>query len=238
MRRREFIRLFGSAALGWPLAARAQKTVMPIIGFLHSGSPGPYADALTAFRQGLTESGYSEGQNVQIEYRWANGHYDQLPALAADLVRRQVAVIAAAGGTPSAFAAKAATSTIPIIFDVGVDPVRSDLVASLSRPGGDMTGVAILTAELGPKLLELLHELVPAAVVIGVLINPTNPLAKLEMRELQEGARSLRLQLYVLNASNEGDIDTAFAALVEHRAGALVVVTDPFLNSQRDQIVP
>jgi putative tryptophan/tyrosine transport system substrate-binding protein len=148
-----------------------------------------------------------------------------------------VAVIAAAGGTPSAFAAKAATSTIPIIFDVGVDPVRSGLVASLSRPGGDMTGVAILTAELGPKLLELLHELAPTAAVIGVLINPTNPLAKPEMGELQEGARTLRLQLYVLNANNDGDIDAAFAALVEHRPGALVVVSDAFLHSQRDQIV-
>jgi putative ABC transport system substrate-binding protein len=237
MRRREFISLFGGAALGWPIAAPAQKTVLPVIGFLHSASPGPYADALAAFRQGLTESGYSEGQNVLIEYRWAEGHYDQLPALAADLVRRQVAVIAAAGGTPAAFAAKAATSTIPSVFAVGVDPVRSGLVASLNRPGGNMTGVAMLAGELAPKLLELLHELVPTAAVIGVLTNPTNPLSKSEMRELQEGARSLQLQLSVLNASTAGDIDAAFAALVEHKAGALVVAGDAFLYVQRHQIV-
>ena len=236
MRRREFIRLCGGAALGWPFAARAQQTVMPVIGFLHSGSPGPYADALTAFRQGLTESGYSEGQNILIDYRWAKGHYDQLPALAADLVRRQVAVIAAAG-TPSVFAAKAATSTIPIVFDTGIDPVQSGLVASLNRPGGNSTGVTIQTSELGPKRFELLHELVPTAAIIGLLINPTNPIAKPEMRELQEGAHALGLQLHVLNASSEGDIDAAFATLVEHRAGGLVVGSDPFLHSQRDQIV-
>ena len=235
MRRREFIRLCGGVALGWPYPARAQ-TVMPVIGFLHSASPGPYADALAAFRRGLTESGYSEGHNVLIEYRWANGHYEQLPALVADLVRRQVAVIVA-GGTPSAFAAKAATSTIPVVFAVAADPVQSGLVASLNRPGGNMTGVALLMVELGPKLLELLHELVPTAAVIGVLINPTNPLARPEMKELQEGARSLRLQLYVLNVNDESEIDAAFAALVEHRAGALVVAADPFLNTQRDQIV-
>jgi putative ABC transport system substrate-binding protein len=237
MRRREFISLIGGAALAWPFGARAQKTVMPVIGFLHGGSPGPsYADALAAFRQGLTDSGYSEGQNVLIEHRWAEGHYDKLPALAADLVRRQVAVIAAVG-TPSAFAAKAATSTIPIVIGVGVDPVQSGLVASINRPGGNMTGVALLTGELEPKRLELLHELVPRAAVIGVLINPTNPVAKLEMRQLQEGARTLRLQLYILNASNEGDVDAAIAALVERQADALLVSSDAFLYTQQDQII-
>jgi putative ABC transport system substrate-binding protein len=208
---------------------------MPVIGYLHGGSPNP-VDELAAFQQNLTESGYSEGRNVLIEYRWAEGHYDKLPALAADLVHRKVTVIAAFG-TPSAFAAKAATSTIPIVFAVGVDPVKSGLVASLNRPRGNMTGVAILAAELAPKILELLHELVPTAAVIGALINPANPFAKSEMRELQEGARALRLQLHVLNASNESDVDAAFLALVEHRAGALVVSADTFLDTQHDQII-
>jgi putative ABC transport system substrate-binding protein len=236
MRRRDFITLLGGATLGWPFAARAQKTVLPVIGFLHSASPRAYADELAAFRQALAESGYSEGQTVLIEYRWANGHYDQLPALASDLVRRQVAVIAAAG-TPSAFAAKAATSTIPIVFDVGVDPARSGLVASLNRPGGNITGVALLSTELAQKRLELLHELVPTAAVFGALTNPISPLAKPEMKELQEGARSLRLQLYAVNANDEGEIEAAFSALVEDQAGALIVFPDQFLFAQRDQIV-
>jgi putative tryptophan/tyrosine transport system substrate-binding protein len=235
MRRRDFIAVLGGGA-AWPLAVRAQQSAVPVIGFLHSGSPRSYAPFVAGFHQGLTEFGYSEGQNVLIEYRWAEGHYDRLPALAADLVRRQVAVIAT-GGTPTAFAAKAATSTIPIVFDVGVDPVQAGLVASLNRPGGNMTGVAILTAELSPKQLELLHELVPRAAIVALLINPTNPIVEQEKRALQRGARSLGLQLDFLNATNEGDIDTAFAALVEHRAGALVVPADPFLNTRRDQIV-
>jgi len=235
MGRREFIIFLGGATV-LPLTAHAQQPALPVIGFLNPASPGPHAPFVAAFHQGLTESGYSEGQNVLIEYRWAEGRYDQLPALAADLVRRQVAVITT-GGTPAAVAAKAATSTIPIVFDVGVEPVQSGLVASLNRPGGNMTGVVILTAELGPKHLELLHELVPTAAIIGVLINPTNPVTEHEMRVLQGGAGSLRLALYVLNANNEGDIDAAFATLVEQRAGALVVGADPFLNSRRDQIV-
>lgn len=234
MRRREFIAVLGGAAV-WPDAVLGQQSPIPV-GFLHSGSPRSYAPFVAGFHRGLTELGYFEGQNVLIEYRWAEGHYDRLPALAADLVRRQVAVIAT-GGTPTAFAAKAATSAIPIVFHVGVDPVQAGLVASLNQPGGNMTGVAILTAELSPKLLELSHELLPSAAIVAPLINPTNPNVEQEVRALQAGARALGLQLHFLNATNEGDIDAAFAALVEYRAGALVVHADPFLNTRRDQIV-
>jgi putative ABC transport system substrate-binding protein len=235
MRRRDFIAVLGGAA-ALPLAARAQQATMPVIGFLSSASPGPYAPFVAGFHQGLTELGYSEGQNVLIEYRWAEGRYDRLPDLAADLVRRQVAVIAA-GGTPAAFAAKAATSAIPIVFDVGVDPVQAGLVAGLSRPGGNLTGIAILTAETSPKLLELSHELVPRAAIVALLINPTNPNVEQHLKALQGGARSLGLQLHVLNATNEGEIEAAFAALVEHRADAVVVPADAFLNARTDQIV-
>jgi len=235
MRRRKFMAALGGAAV-WPVAVLGQQSAIPVIGFLHPASPGPYAPFVAGFRQGLAESGYSEGQNVLIEYRWAEGHYDRLPALAADLVRRQVAVIAT-GGTPAAFAAKSATSAIPIVFNVGIDPVQAGLVASLNRPGGNMTGAALLNAEVSPKQLELLHELVPRAAIVGLLINPTNPIVEQEMRALQGGARSLGLQLHVLNAKNEGDIDADFAALVEHRGGALVVPADPFLQTQRNQIV-
>jgi putative ABC transport system substrate-binding protein len=234
MRRRDFIAALGGAA-ALPLTARAQPA-QPVIGFLHPASPNPYAPFVAGFRQGLKELGYSEGQNVLIEYRWAEGHYDRLPDLAADLVRRQVAVIAT-GGTPAAFAAKAATSAIPIVFDVGVDPVKAGLVASLNQPGGNLTGVAQLVAELAPKQLELSHELVPSAAIVAVLTNPTNPIVEQEMRALRRGARALGLQLQFLNAINEGDIDAAFANLVEHRAGALVVSSDPLLNTRRDQIV-
>jgi putative ABC transport system substrate-binding protein len=220
----------------WPLAARAQQPAMPVIGFLHGASPEGYAPMVSALRQGLKEAGYVEGHNVAIEYRWAEGHYDRLPALAADLVRRQVAGIIT-GGTPPAFAAKAATSTIPIVINVGIDPVQSGLVASLSRPGGNVTGLALLTVELAAKRLELLHELLRTATVVAMLVNPTTPLTEPETRGVRDAAHSLGLQLHVLNASTEGEIDAAFRSLVALRVGALVVSVDVFLNNQRAQIV-
>jgi ABC-type uncharacterized transport system substrate-binding protein len=235
VRRRNFITLLGGAA-AWPLAARAQQSAMPVIGFLHGASPEGYAPMMTAFRQGLKETGYVEGQNLTIEYRWAEGHYDRLPALAAELVRRQVAGIVT-GGTPPAFAAKAATSTIPIVIIVGIDPVQVGLVASLNRPGGNVTGLALLTVELAAKRLELLHELLRTATAVAVLVNPTTPLTEPETRGVRDAAGSLGLQLHVLNASTENEIDTAFRTLVELRAGALVVSVDLFLNNQRAQIV-
>jgi putative ABC transport system substrate-binding protein len=236
VRRRDFITLIGGAAAAWPLAASAQQPAMPLIGFLHGASPEGYAPMVTAFRQGLKEGGYVEGHNVAIEYRWAEGHYDRLPALAAELVHRQVVGIVT-GGTPPAFAAKAATSTIPIIINVGIDPVQLGLVASLNRPGGNVTGLAILTVELAAKRLELLHESLPTATVVAMLVNPTTPLTEPETRGVRDAARSLGLQLHVLNASIESEIDTAFGTLVGLRAGALVVSVDPFLNNQRAQIV-
>ena len=219
MRRREFITLFGGAA-AWPLAASAQQPTMPVIGFLHGASPGPYARFLSGFHQGLKEAGYTEGRNVAVEYRWAEERYDRLPALAADLVDRHVTVIAALGSTPAALAAKAATTTIPIVFLVGVDPVAIGLVASLARPGGNLTGVTNLTAQIGPKRLELLHALVPTAITVALLVNPSSPeLAEPQLQELQVAARSLGLQLHVLNASTEREIDMAFATVVQLRAG-------------------
>jgi putative tryptophan/tyrosine transport system substrate-binding protein len=232
--RREFIAVLGGAAT-WPLAARAQP-VMPVIGFLHGASPEGYAPMVTAFGQGLKEAGYVEGHNVAIEFRWAEGHYDRLPALAAELVRRQVAGIVT-GGTPPALAAKSATSTIPIVINVGIDPIQFGLVASLNRPGGNVTGLAVLTVELAAKRLELLHELLRTATVVAVLVNPTTPLTEPELRGLRDAARFLGLQLHVVNASTESEIDAAFGTLSELRAGALVVSVDPFLNNQRAQIV-
>jgi putative ABC transport system substrate-binding protein len=235
MHRRRFIALLGGA-IALPWAGAAQQKAMPVIGFLGIESPESDTLRVTPFRRGLNETGYVEGQNVAIEYRWAPGQYDQLPALAADLVRRQVTVIAA-GGIPSAFAAKAATSTIPIVFAAGIDPVQSGLVASLNRPGGNITGVAILTAELAAKRLDLLHELVPTATVVALLVNPADPVTDVETRNLQDAARSLGLKLHILPASTASEIDAAFGSLVELRAGALVVSTDPFLTNQRAQIV-
>jgi len=237
MLRREFITLIGGAAAAWPLAARAQQPAMPVIGWLSPGSPEPDSFRLTSFRQGLSETGYVENQNVAIEYRWAEGQHDRMPGLASDLVRRQVTVIVAAGIVP-AFAAKAATSTIPIAFLAGVDPVETGLTASLNQPGGNMTGVAILTVELVGKRLQLLHELVPAVAVVAFLVNPTDPAAtESETRNLQDAARSLGLQMHILPASTASEIDTAFETLVELRAGAFIVSTDPFFTNHRAQIV-
>jgi ABC-type uncharacterized transport system substrate-binding protein len=235
MRRREFIRLFGSTVVAWPLAARAQQPAMPVIGFLHAASLEGQADATAAFRQGLDETGYVEGRNVAIEYRWANGQYNQLPAFAADLVRRQVAVIAA-GATAAALAVKQATTSIPIVFILGSDPVRDGLVASLNRPGGNITGATIFTNLLAAKRLELLHQLVPNANIIAVLLNPKNAIIELEKNEMQEAARALGLQLVILQASTGHEIDGSFANLVQQRAGALLVGGDVLFNDRREQI--
>jgi putative ABC transport system substrate-binding protein len=236
MRRRELISLLGGAAVSWPLGARAQQTAMPVVGFLHSASPGPYASLLAAFHQGLGEVGYIEGKNVSIEYRWAQGHYDQLPALAADLVNRQVAVIAVGGGDPAALAAKAATATIPIVLYTGTDPVTLGLVASLNRPGGNVTGVSILSSILVAKQLELLRELVPSAVTISFLVNPNNPNTEERTREMQEAVRAVGQRLHVVTASVEAELEPAFATIQEH-AGVLIVPADPFFTSQRDRLV-
>jgi putative ABC transport system substrate-binding protein len=229
MRRREFIVLAGGTAVLWPRAARAQ--AMPVVGFLNGASPELSAQLVAPFRQGLAEAGFVEGRNVAIEFRWANGQYDRLPALAADLVRRQVNVIAATS-TPTGLPAKAATTTIPIVFVTGSDPVEQGLVASLKRPGGNLTGATTLAVELGHKRLELLHELVPAASLVGVLVNPTGPNLQAVSRDLQAAARTVGVPIHVLHASTEGDFDKVFAALAQLRAGALVIGTDTFFNSQ------
>jgi putative ABC transport system substrate-binding protein len=236
MRRREFVTLLGGAA-AWPLAARAQQSAMPVIGFLNSVSAGPFRQFVDAFRRGLNETGFVEGQNVMIDYRWAEGQYDRLPELATDLVRRNVAVIAATGGAASGLAAKAATVTTPIVFIHAVDPVKLGFVASLNRPGGNATGIYLFTAALEPKKLELLHELVPKAVVIGVLVNPRNPNVESVSTGLQTAARTLGLQTYVVNADTQREVGAAFATFVEQRIGALVVAADPFFNSQRAELV-
>jgi putative tryptophan/tyrosine transport system substrate-binding protein len=234
MRRREFITLVGGAAT-LPFAARAQQPGMPVIGFLGTRASGEDPQLLIAFRGGLKEVGYIEGQNLAIEYRFAENQYDRLPTLAADLVRRQVAVIVANGR--AAQVAKEATATIPIAFVAGFDPVEIGLVASMSRPGGNITGVSILDVELGPKRLQLLHELVPNATVVAVLVNPSDPArAETTSKELQAAANSLGLQLHVLQASTDRDLDTVFARLAELRAGGLVIGGEPFFNSRSEQL--
>ena len=237
MRRRQFITFLGGAAVTFPLAGRAQQPAMPVIGFLSAASAQGYAAPLAAFRLGLREEGYSEGQNVTIEYRWAEDQLDRLPTLAADLVRRRVAVIVVAGGTSTALAAKAATTTIPIVFAIGGDPVQAGLVASLGRPGANVTGVAQLSQVLITKRLELAHELVPKAAVIAFLLNPNNPNAEIRVRDVQEAAHTIGQQLRILYAGSEQQFDTAFATLVQEGIGALVVQNDPLFTNGRERLV-
>src|SRR5438046_3546965 len=238
MRRRDFIIFLAGAMAAWPLDARAQQKPMPVIGVLSAGPSGPFSPFMAAFRQGLSEAGYVEGQNLAIEYRWAEGHYDRLPALAADLVGRKVDLIMAST-PPSALAAKSATSTVPIVFRHGGDPVADGLVASLARPGGNLTGVSQLGDEgLTAKRLELLSELVPQAGVIALLVNPNNSVAERVIQEVQQAARAKGLQFHLLKASSESEIDAAFASLVQLHVAALVVAGGPFLTSRREQLVP
>ena len=235
MRRREFICLLGSAA-ATPLAARAQQPELPVVGFIHPGAADAYALNAAAFRKGLNKTGYVEGQNVAVEYHWLEGHYDRVPALVTDLLRRQVAVIAIPGSLPAALAAKAATATIPIVFGVAEDPVRLGLVASLPRPGGNATGINIFTNEVVTKRLQLLHELVPKAVRVAVLVNPANgPSAEFTLRAVQEAAPTLGLQIQTLNATTIGEIDAAFATLARERTDGLLVAADAFFSSRAVQ---
>jgi putative ABC transport system substrate-binding protein len=236
VKRREFITLLGGSA-AWPLAARAQQA-MPVIGFLHPASPDVLTQPTAAFRKSLNDVGFVEGQNLAIEYRWANNEYERFPALAADLVRRQVSVIAVPSSTPGTLAAKAATTTIPIVFAIGGDPVALGLVASFSRPGGNLTGVSLLNVVTVAKRLWLLHELVPTTKAVALLVNPSNRWqTDAETRELQAAARTLGLELHILNASSDGELDTVFTTLVQRNASALVVQSDPFFVSRRDRLV-
>ena len=234
MKRRRFMTLLGAAGAAWPLPARGQQPVMPVVGLLDPTSPDTYADLLRAFRQGLKETGYVEGENVAIEYRFADNHIDRLPELAAELVRRRVAVVAATGGPPSALAAKAATTTIPIVFGVAQDPVSLGLVASLARPGGNLTGISFLNTELAAKRLELLRELVPTAARVGVLVNPASAAnTATTLRDVEAAARAIGLQIQILKASTSREIDAAFATFARERPDPLFVSPDPFFRSRR-----
>jgi putative ABC transport system substrate-binding protein len=235
MRRRDFIKALGGGVAAWSLPARAQRTAMPVIGYLAAGSPNSEARLHEAFLKGLGEAGYTDGKNVRIEYRWAENHYDRLPSMATDLVRQHVAVLAATT-TPAARAAKAATGTIPIVFTMIADPVQIGLVASLNRPGGNVTGATMLGVEVGPKLLELLHGAVPSASTIVLLVNPANPNAETQSKTIQQAAVKLGVKLHVLNASTERDLDTIFAKLNELKAGALIIGHDVFFNAQAKQL--
>jgi putative ABC transport system substrate-binding protein len=237
MKRRAFITLIGGAAAAWPLAARAQQPAMPVVGLINLGTPDAMARYVAAFRNALSEAGYVEGQNVTVEYHWLEGQYDRLPALMADLVRRRVAIIATPGGTPAALAAKAATTTIPIVFGVAENPVKMGLVANLARPGGNATGVNFFLGEVVAKRLGLLHDLVPKAVRIAVLVNPANaPTAEATLRDIPEAARAIGLQIQVLNATTTPEIDAAFATIVRDRADALFVAPDAFFAARRGQL--
>jgi putative ABC transport system substrate-binding protein len=238
MRRRELITLLGGAAVTWPFALRAQQKAMPVIGFLSGVSPGPYTPFVAAFRDGLSEAGYIEGKNLTIEYRWAEGRYDRLPELAADLVSHKVDLILATGGGPStALAAKRATSTVPIVFVTGTDPVEDGLITSLARPGGNVTGVSMMFVEMTPKRLEVLSEVVPKAKVVAMLVNPKNANAERVMNEMRDAARAKVMQLHIVKASSESEIETAFSALLRLQVGGLVVANDAFFTSRRAQLV-
>jgi len=235
MRRRDLLRLIGAAVALEPLAGAAQQPKMPVVGFLGAGDPGPFAPVITGFRQGLGEFGYIEGQNLSIEYRWAEGDYDRLPGLVGDLVARKVALIATIGGIATQ-AAKEGTSTIPIVFGIGTDPVATGLVASLARPGGNLTGMTVLYTEMLPKRFELLAALVPQARVIGLLVNPTNPNTGRTIADAQEAARAYGVQLIILKAGNESEIDAVFAALAGSQVGALIIGSDALFNSHREKL--
>jgi putative tryptophan/tyrosine transport system substrate-binding protein len=236
MQRRQFITLVGGTVIAWPLSARAE-SAMPVIGFLNSASSQPFANYVASFRAGLKTTGYVDGQNVVIEFRWAEGHYDRLPEMAADLVRRKVAVLVSTGGSPSITAAKAATTTIPIVFTTGSDPVRLGLVTSLSHPGGNITGVDFFVTQMESKRLGLLRALIPGVQLIAVLLNPTQQIYTRQKTDVEEAAHATGQQMHLLSASNESEIDAAFATAMQLRAGAMLVGADPFLNSQRDKIV-
>jgi putative ABC transport system substrate-binding protein len=236
MRRRDFIEAIGATAIAWPFAARAQPSAMPVIGFLSSASPGPFAPFLAAFRTGLSEVGYNEGKNVAIEYRWAESQYDRLPALAADLVQHRVAVIVASGGDPPVLAAKAATSTIPIVFTGPNDPVKNGLVTSLNRPGGNITGMALFTSELESKQIALLRDLVPAARTIAILLNPNNPNFSNQVSELDKVQSSSGAQLIIYKGGTPTEIDAAFVGMAERHVDALLVGADPYFNTMREQM--
>ena len=237
MRRREFIAIFAGTAGTWSLVALAQQSAIPVIGFLSSASPKPYAGRVAGFRKGLNEAGYIEGRDLAIEFRWAQGQYDRLPAFAADLVGQKAAVIVSSGGDVAALAAKAATSSIPIVVVTGSDPVKAGLVASFNRRGGNVTGASFVATELETKRLELLRDLVPSAAVIGVLMNPTNPAAESRAKDLHMAAQILDRDIRIVNVSNESDLGAAFTTLTQQPAGALLVSTDSFLTSQRDRLV-
>jgi putative ABC transport system substrate-binding protein len=237
MRRRDFIKVIAGSATSWPLAALAQQPALPVVGFLGTTTPDDFADRIAAFREGLKEVGYVEGRNVVVEYRWPEGNYDRLAMLAADLVHRRVAVIAAVGGDPSPVAAKAATSTIPIVFSIGGDPVKLGLVANLNRPGGNITGVSFLFSELGAKRLGLLHELLPKASAIGMLVNPTFADAETYISDTKEAALPLGLQIHAVKASTADDFDTAFAALAQQKTEALLLANDAFFLSERRKLI-
>jgi putative ABC transport system substrate-binding protein len=237
MQRRKFITLLGCTVATWPLAARAQQPAMPVIGFMSGRSPEDSKHLVAAFRQGLSEAGFVEGQNVVIEYRWGLGQYDRMPALAADLVNRQVAVLVGVGGDVSALAAKRATSTIPIVFGTGSDPIKAGMVESLARPGGNATGYSLLTNQMEPKRLNMLHDLVPGAAVIGVLLNPNFPPAARQLQDLEEAARTIGQKLFVSKASNDVALNAAFTSLVQQRVEALLVAADPYFDTRRDEII-